>query len=89
MGVFHEGRAAKPIEDALKKLAVDGISDIVETIYGFHVLKLTQVIEPRQLSYEDVSTKIRSMHENKQRTSLYEEWMNELKTVYKVERVND
>jgi parvulin-like peptidyl-prolyl isomerase len=86
IGMFHQGQAVAPIEEALSKLKVDEISDVVETLVGFHVLKLTQVIEPGQMTLDEVRSNIRAMLEKKQRDTLYEEWMENLKTTYKVER---
>lgn len=86
IGLFHEGQAEKPLEDALKKLEVGGISDVVESLHGFHILKLTELHPPRQLTLDEVSQKIKSMLEKKQRDTLYQEWMENLKATYKIER---
>jgi parvulin-like peptidyl-prolyl isomerase len=86
MGMFHKGQAAREIEEALLTLKVGEISDVVETLVGYHVLKLTQVAEPKQMSFDEVGPKIRAMLEKKQREALYEEWMENLKGVYPVER---
>lgn len=86
MGMFHEGQAVKPIEEALTKIKVGEISDVVETLVGFHVLKLTQADEPRQLGIDEVGSSIRALLEKKQREILYDEWIENLKIIYKVER---
>lgn len=89
MGMFHAGQAAKSIEEALQKMKVDEISDVVETLVGYHVLKLTQVNEPRQLSFDEMKGKIREALEKEQRDTLYEEWITNLKATYKVTRLDN
>lgn len=86
IGVFHEGQAGKPLENALKKMEVGDISGVVESLHGLHIIKLTQKDEPRQKEFEEVRPKIRSMLEKKQREVLYEEWIQNLKATYKVVR---
>ncbi|WP_020675991.1 peptidylprolyl isomerase [Geopsychrobacter electrodiphilus] len=85
LGMFHAGQTEKPFEEALLKLKVGGISDLVWTRYGYHIIKLTQVNEPRQLSFDEVKLKIKSTLENKRRKKVYAEWISSLKQKYKVE----
>jgi parvulin-like peptidyl-prolyl isomerase len=86
LGMFHEGQTEKPFEDALLKLKVGEISDLVKTRYGFHIIKLTQVNEPRQMTFDETRLKIKSKLEKTQRDKLYGEWLDSLKQNYKVER---
>jgi len=87
LGMFHEGQTEKPFEDALKKMAVGDISDLVQTRFGFHIIKLTQINEPRQLSFDEVRLKIKATLEKDRHDNLYAEWLESLKQKYKVERL--
>ena len=42
LGTFKKGAMHKNFEEAAWKLKVDEISDIVETPFGFHVIKRTK-----------------------------------------------
>jgi len=89
LGMFHEGQTEKPFEEALKGLKVGEISDLVRTRYGFHIIKLTQVNEPRQLSYEEMHEKIKARLTKEHHDKLYAEWIDSLKQKYKVEKVGE
>ncbi len=87
LGMFHEGQTEKSFEGALLKMKVGDVSDLVQTRHGFHIIKLTQVNEPRQMSFEEVRSKIKSTLEKERRDQIYSEWLESLKQKYKVVRL--
>lgn len=89
LGMFHDGQTEKPFEDALKTLKVGEISDLVKTRYGFHIIKLTQVNEPRQLAFDEMRHKLKTRLEKEQHDELYAAWMDELKQKYPLEKLID
>ncbi len=42
VGKFTREKMAKPFSDAAFALPVDGVSDVVETVFGYHVIKRNQ-----------------------------------------------
>lgn len=86
MGHFHEGQIVKELEDTILKMKVGDISDPVRTLYGYSVLKLTEVNPPTQLSYDDVRVKLINAEKEKQNAELKKNWLNGLRSKYKVER---
>ncbi len=41
LGWFGEGAMVAPFEQAVKRLSVGGISQVVQTQFGFHIIKKT------------------------------------------------
>ena len=52
--VFSKGRMVKEFEEAAFSLEVDKISDVVETQYGYHIIKLSEKIPAQTKSFEEV-----------------------------------
>ncbi len=86
LGMFHEGQTEQPFEVALKLMKVGDISGLVRTRFGYHIIKLTQLNEPRQMSFDEVSLKIKTRLEKQRHDELYAEWLSSLKQKYKVEK---
>lgn len=86
LGYIHKGRTVEPFEEAVLKLQVGEVSDLVKTRFGFHIIKLTDVQEETQLSYDQMKAKIREKLEKKQRDAYFDEWMSSLKSQYQVQR---
>ena len=86
IGLFHEGQTVPEFETALQKLQVGDISELVKTLYGYHIIKLTEKNEPRQLQFNEVADKIRTQLVDKQREELNIAWLEALKAECVVEK---
>ncbi len=54
LGFFERGRMVKPFEEAVFGLDVGEVSEIVETPFGLHVIKLEEVRDARTRELEEV-----------------------------------
>ena len=55
---FARGAMVKPFEDVVFSLAKGGISDLVETEFGFHIIQLTDIKAPKQRSFDEMRAEI-------------------------------
>jgi peptidyl-prolyl cis-trans isomerase C len=79
LGFFSKGDMTPVFEEAAFKLTVGQISDIVETEYGFHIIRVTDRREPGVIPFDEVKDSIiRSLTANKQ-TELTREYIESLK----------
>jgi parvulin-like peptidyl-prolyl isomerase len=81
---FHLGQTEPQFEDAVKSLKPGEISGIVETLYGFHIIKLDDVKEQRQMLFDEVKDKIRANMREEESKRLYRQWMDGLKEKAKI-----
>jgi peptidyl-prolyl cis-trans isomerase D len=58
LGTFSRGRMVKPFEDAVFALSEDEISDVVETQFGFHIVKLEKIETARTKTLDEVKDSI-------------------------------
>jgi len=58
LGFFAAGEMVKEFEDAAFALHAGQISGIIKTDYGYHIIQVTDRVEPRRASLEEVSGRI-------------------------------
>ncbi|MBW2485454.1 MAG: peptidyl-prolyl cis-trans isomerase, partial [Deltaproteobacteria bacterium] len=61
LGFFSRGRMVKPFEDAVFSLNEGDISDLVETQFGFHIIKLEKIEPAHTKTLEEVKTEIAAL----------------------------
>lgn len=86
LGYFHEGQTDPEFEAAIKKMKVGEVSEPVKSMYGWHIIKLVELNEPRQLDFDETKVKIREQLEKTAKEKLYNSWMAELKAKYPVKK---
>ncbi|MBW2472138.1 MAG: SurA N-terminal domain-containing protein [Deltaproteobacteria bacterium] len=61
LGFFSRGRMVKPFEDAVFSLNEGDISDLVETQFGFHIIKLEKIEPAHTKTLEEVKAEIAAL----------------------------
>jgi peptidyl-prolyl cis-trans isomerase SurA len=79
VGFVEKGKMVPEFEKAVYSLKEGAISDIVETEYGYHIIKVEEVMTGRTLPLKDVKNKIQFILSNKKQKTAYDEWMGELR----------
>lgn len=79
LGLVRQGELIPSIEQALAPLPIGGISDVVESPDGLHILRVDDK-KPRQFRpFEEVKAEIRSLVFQQKSEDQYQTWMADLK----------
>lgn len=70
LGFFERGKMVKAFEDAAFGMKVDEVSDIVESQFGYHVIRLTAHEEGRTIPIDEVREKIEAYLDNKNKEEI-------------------
>ena len=83
LGYFSQGE--KPSEfDCVFNMEVGAISEVVKSPYGYHIFKLEEKTEPRQIPFEEAQSGILQELGRKRGEEKYEKWMKDLRGKAKV-----
>lgn len=58
MGLVHRGSLSQGFEAVTASLPLGQPSTVVETIYGYHIIRVTEVLPPRARSFADVGVRL-------------------------------
>lgn len=84
LGFFGTGKMVEAFETAAFALDIDEVSDVVETKYGFHIIKVTDKKEAAEAVFEDNKDEIKDILIEEEMNANYATWLEELKENYKI-----
>jgi peptidyl-prolyl cis-trans isomerase D len=80
LGFFGKGMMVKPFEEAVFKLKPGEVSDVVESDFGFHVIKLTEVkpaeIKPLEQVRADIERDLKTQQAQKEFAKAADQFTN-------------
>jgi len=79
IGYFSKGQLVTEFEDVAFALEKDKISDVVETQYGFHLIKVTDKKESAIKTFDEVKDSIKEYLENALKNEKFNAFLLELK----------
>lgn len=85
LGFFTRERMVPPFSEAAFNLEVGGLSDVVETQFGYHLIKVTDRHDAGVVPYEEASEDIKGYLGQQQQQQAFEEYMTELRGTGKIE----
>ena len=84
LGTFTRGQMVKEFEDAVFDNEVGTVTEPVKTQFGYHIIKINEKNEGRDLEFDEVKDKIAAQVRRQKEQALYNEKITELKGKYQV-----
>ncbi|MBC8316587.1 MAG: peptidylprolyl isomerase [Desulfobulbaceae bacterium] len=84
LGYFGKGHMVPDFEEAAFNTAVGQVCSPVQTLYGFHLIKVNDKTEPMKIPFEKISTKLEETLRAERNHKALQELLAELKEKYPV-----
>jgi len=79
VGFVAKGQMVPEFEKAVYRLKEGEISDVVETKYGYHIIKVEKIQKGRTLPFKEVEIKVKNILVRGKQKSAFNNWMTELR----------
>ena len=87
LGTFSKGQMVAPFEKAAFALKPGEVSDVVETQFGYHIIKLTERKEGGSIKFDEVKSKIQDFLKNQKVQKGVMDYLDALKGKAKIEKL--
>lgn len=85
LGEFTRGQMVKPFEDAAFTQPLNEVGPVIETDFGYHIIKVTKKTEAKTQTLEDVKEDLRAFVDNKRKGEAFEAFSSKLLDAAKVD----
>ncbi len=89
LGMFERGKMVKPFEDAAFNLKKGELSDIVESQFGYHLIKVLDKKEPETVQFEAVKEQLTDHLRQRKEQDEFIVYVDKLREVAEIEYAND
>ena len=86
LGFFRRGQMVKPFEDAAFTMKANDVSDIIETRFGYHIIKVYEIKPEQTLAYADVKDQINQRLKQEKVEKDATQYISQLKKDAKIEK---
>lgn len=83
---FKRGDMVKPFEDAAFALKSNEISDVVQTRFGYHIIKVVEKKPERTIGYEEIKKQLTAYLKQQKINQEVSSYLNELRKTAKIEK---
>ena len=85
LSFFTKKKMVAPFSEAAFSMGIGDISDVVETQFGYHIIKVTDKQEAKTTSFEEAKEKIKNNLANREKGEFFRKFQQALKDEAKIE----
>jgi peptidyl-prolyl cis-trans isomerase C len=85
LGFFQKGQLVPEFEDAAMKMKKGELSEVIKTQFGYHLIKLTDRMEPTLREFKAVKSLVEERMVNEKRSRLFKAFIEKIKGNKKIE----
>ncbi len=85
LGMVRKGQTVKPFEDAAFSQKINDIGPVITTEYGYHIIQVLGINQPKTMALEEVKEKISSYLEQQKQREIFSAILEKLRKNAKIE----
>ena len=85
LGSFGRGQMVKPFEDAAFSQAIGEVGPVVETPFGYHIIKVAERSEAGEKTFDDVKDDLKAFLDNQRKSQIVEDYFDALRAKSEIE----